>query len=101
MGSSRSNVAVKIVLAMLVIAMISGAQAKPVCGVDHYDLIERCYPTTTLTPPPPPSQQCCDIVKRTDLLCLCKYRFMLPTFGIDYARAIEVPGKCGIPQPKC
>ncbi|XP_050229438.1 putative lipid-transfer protein DIR1 [Mercurialis annua] len=101
MASIRSNVMQFLMLAILVIAMVNIGEAIQVCNVDHFDLLSHCHPVATVTPAPTPTKECCDVVQRTDLPCLCKYKDMLPIFGVEYSRAYEVPSKCGITPPIC
>ncbi|CAN0915819.1 Putative lipid-transfer protein DIR1 [Linum grandiflorum] len=71
------------------------------CRVDPSRLIV-CKWAVTGKYPPPPTAECCRLIRRANLPCLCQFKSFLPAFGIDPARAMALPKKCGLkPPPPC
>ncbi|CAL1354054.1 unnamed protein product [Linum trigynum] len=68
------------------------------CRVDPSQLI-ICRPAVTGESPPRPTYDCCKMIKRANLPCLCMFKDFLPAFGIDPARALALPEKCGLKTP--
>ncbi|KAG8380123.1 hypothetical protein BUALT_Bualt07G0160900 [Buddleja alternifolia] len=77
--------------------------AQIICNMS-IDGIMACKPSASPPTPPPPSAACCSALSQANISCLCSYKNsnVLPSFGIDPNLAMQLPGKCNLPQPaKC
>ncbi|KAJ0103475.1 hypothetical protein Patl1_04052 [Pistacia atlantica] len=95
---AKTQVFLKWVVAILVIALVGGARAVPVCNIDTKQL-DPCKPAVTGNSPPRPSKECCKVVSKADLPCLCSYKNVLPAVGINPKHALALPKKCGLKTP--
>lgn len=86
------------VMVVLVIALLEGASAVSICDIDSAQL-NYCRPAVSGKSPTPPSKKCCGVVRQANLPCLCNYKAVLPSFGIDPAQAMALPKKCGMKTP--
>ncbi|KAJ1441306.1 Bifunctional inhibitor/plant lipid transfer protein/seed storage helical domain [Sesbania bispinosa] len=85
----------------LLIALLGGAKAVVVCGIDSTKL-NLCHAAVTGKHPPKPNVKCCAVVRHANLPCLCKYKSILPALGINPTNALALPRKCGLKTPpKC
>lgn len=86
------------VMVLLLIALLEGAHAASICNIDSAQL-NYCRRAVSGKSPTPPSKKCCGVVHRANLPCLCNYKAVLPSFGIDPALAMALPKKCGMKTP--
>ncbi|KAG2394716.1 uncharacterized protein HKW66_Vig0079090 [Vigna angularis] len=98
MAHTSGNVQVQWLLATLLIAMLGGAKAIALCDTESSKL-SACYAAVTGQHPPKPSEKCCDVVKHSNLPCLCGYKSILPAFGFNPINALALPRKCGLKTP--
>lgn len=98
-GGSGSLILGVVVVAML--AEVGGAKAMTICSMDSTELAE-CLPAIRGFSPSPPSRECCAVLQKADLHCLCNYKSMLPTYGVNPGLAMGLPKLCGlILPPEC
>ncbi|KAF8409663.1 hypothetical protein HHK36_005742 [Tetracentron sinense] len=89
------------VVVMVLIAILGGAKAMNICNMDSNQLAE-CLPAMRGPSPSPPTKGCCAVMRVADMHCLCTYKYLLPTVGVDPALAMALPKKCGLnPPPEC
>ncbi|XP_030441373.1 putative lipid-transfer protein DIR1 [Syzygium oleosum] len=101
MGRSSGKSLVLGLALVLLVAMAGGAKATTVCNIPT-DKLASCLPAVTGDHPTPPTEQCCKAISKADMQCLCRYRSVLPNFGINPANAMALPEKCGLKAPpKC
>lgn len=102
MAQTRGNLLVHwLVTALLLIALLGGANAIEICGLDTTKL-DICHAAVTGRHPPKPNARCCALVRRANFACLCRYKSILPSFGINPTNAFALPRKCGLRKPpKC
>ncbi|WVY94626.1 hypothetical protein V8G54_033714 [Vigna mungo] len=98
MTHTSGNVRVQWLLATLLIVMLGGAKAIALCDTESSKL-SACYAAVTGQHPPKPSEKCCDVVKHSNLPCLCRYKSVLPAFGFNPTNALALPSKCGLKTP--
>ncbi|XP_068497897.1 putative lipid-transfer protein DIR1 [Phaseolus vulgaris] len=98
MAHTSGNVLVQWLLATLLIAMLGGAKAIVLCDTESSKL-SSCYAAVTGQYPPKPNEKCCDVVKHSNLPCLCRYKSILPAFGFNPTNALALPSKCGLKTP--
>ncbi|KAF7831129.1 putative lipid-transfer protein DIR1 [Senna tora] len=92
---------VLVVAAIVVTALVGGgAEAVVLCNTDSTKL-NLCRAAVTGNQPPPPTEACCAVIRHANLPCLCKYKSVLPTLGIDPKNALALPSKCGLRSPQC
>ncbi|CAN0891927.1 Putative lipid-transfer protein DIR1 [Linum grandiflorum] len=86
-------------LCLLVMAA-DGSSRTPTtdCRV-HPSELTICRPAVTGADPPQPTSECCKVVKNSNLACLCRFKDLLPAFGIDPPHALALPKKCGLQTP--
>ncbi|MCI26038.1 MtN5 protein [Trifolium medium] len=102
MAHSSRKVLMQLMVAALLFAMLGGSLAFVICKVDTNKLKNSCQKFATGDNPPPPDQICCNVLRRADLPCLCSYKSALPSLGINAAKALALPGQCGLRTPsKC
>ncbi|XP_028758477.1 putative lipid-transfer protein DIR1 [Neltuma alba] len=92
-----------VLLAAILMAMGmlgGGAEGVVLCNTDSTKL-NLCRAAVTGRNPPPPTQACCAVVRHANLPCLCKYRSVLPSLGIDPKNVFALPSKCGLRSPQC
>ncbi|KAK4278384.1 hypothetical protein QN277_016237 [Acacia crassicarpa] len=89
-----------VVLLAAIIMLGGGAQGVVLCNTDSTKL-NLCRAAVTGRNPPPPTQACCAVVRHANMPCLCKYRSVLPSLGIDPKNALALPAKCGLRSPQC
>ncbi|KAK7395184.1 hypothetical protein VNO78_15731 [Psophocarpus tetragonolobus] len=101
-GSERSSskTLVQWLVATLFIALLGGAQGVALCNIDSSQL-QLCRAAASGQNPPPPNAQCCAVIRQANLPCLCKYKSVLPIYGINPQKALALPPKCGLQSPKC
>ncbi|KAF7815905.1 putative lipid-transfer protein DIR1 [Senna tora] len=85
--------------AILVIGLWGGAEGVLLCNIESSKL-NLCRAAITGEKPPWPTPKCCAVIGRADLSCLCKYKSLLPSVGINPANALALPGKCGLKLPR-
>ncbi|KAJ1392514.1 Bifunctional inhibitor/plant lipid transfer protein/seed storage helical domain [Sesbania bispinosa] len=95
---SSGKALVQWLVAALLIALLSGAQAFSLCNIDSSQL-NLCRAAVTGQSPPPPDEKCCGVVRHANLPCLCKYKSILPSLGINPTNAFALPSKCGLQTP--
>ncbi|KAL2322735.1 hypothetical protein Fmac_027114 [Flemingia macrophylla] len=99
MAQTRGNGLVQwLVAAMLIISMLGSAKAVVLCDIDSGRL-SLCYAAVTGKHPPKPKKECCEVIKDANLPCLCKYKSILPSVGINPINALVLPSKCGLKTP--
>ncbi|KAK7316811.1 hypothetical protein RJT34_00539 [Clitoria ternatea] len=99
MAHTRGNSLVQWLVAALFIAMLGGgAKAAALCDIDSTKL-SLCYAAVTGNHPPKPNEKCCAVVRHANLPCLCSYKSILPSVGINPTNALALPGKCGLETP--
>ncbi|KAE9598998.1 putative bifunctional inhibitor/plant lipid transfer protein/seed storage helical [Lupinus albus] len=49
--------------------------------------------------PRPPNGKCCALVRQANLACLCSYKSLLPSIGINPTNALALPAKCSLRTP--
>ncbi|XP_061375667.1 putative lipid-transfer protein DIR1 [Gastrolobium bilobum] len=98
MEQSSGNALVQWLVATLLIALLGGAQAFVICNIDTTQL-NSCRTAVTGPNPPPPDEKCCAVIRKANLSCLCKYKSLLPSLGIDPTKALALPSKCGLQKP--
>lgn len=96
--SSGSKALVQWVVAALLIALLGGAQAVVLCNIDSNQL-NLCRAAVTGQNPPPPDGKCCGVIRHANLPCLCRYKSILPSLGINPTNALALPRKCGLKTP--
>ncbi|XP_040999657.1 putative lipid-transfer protein DIR1 [Juglans microcarpa x Juglans regia] len=81
------------------IGRLQVCNAQSLCNVPYSGLME-CKPSVTPPNPTAPSASCCSALSHADLRCLCSYRNsnLLPSLGIDPNLAMQLPGKCKLPN---
>ncbi|OVA06578.1 Bifunctional inhibitor/plant lipid transfer protein/seed storage helical domain [Macleaya cordata] len=87
-----------VLVVMVLIGMEGGAKAMTICNMDSSQLAQ-CLPSIKGPSPTPPTQGCCDVMKIADMHCLCTYKAILPTFGVDPKLAMGLPKKCNLNAP--
>ncbi|KAL8509843.1 hypothetical protein ACS0TY_016895 [Phlomoides rotata] len=90
---------VLLLICTVVIATVNGEGDASVCNVKVSELVE-CLPAITGKSPPPPTKGCCSVMGRADLQCFCNYKSQFAKYGVDPAKAMLLPGKCGRNLPK-
>ncbi|KAH1155164.1 hypothetical protein AAZX31_18G173900 [Glycine max] len=98
MAQSSGKTLVQWLVAALLIALLGGAQAVAICNIDSSQL-NLCRAAVTGQNPPPPDEKCCAVIRQANLRCLCSYKSILPSFGINPKNALALPGKCGLQSP--
>ncbi|KAF8414197.1 hypothetical protein HHK36_002197 [Tetracentron sinense] len=89
------------VVVMALITIVGGAKGMTICNMDTTELAQ-CLPAIQGRSPSPPTKGCCAVMQKADMHCLCTYKSVLPTFGINPALAMALPKKCGLkPPPQC
>ncbi|KAK7299995.1 hypothetical protein RJT34_10826 [Clitoria ternatea] len=83
---------------VLVLLLIDGGEGFEICNIDSSQL-NLCRVAVTGPNPPPPDQKCCEVIRQANLPCLCQYKSLLPSIGIDPKNAFALPPKCGINNP--
>ncbi|KAL0294036.1 UNVERIFIED_CONTAM: Upstream activation factor subunit UAF30 [Sesamum calycinum] len=88
----------------LAVALVNGeaaAAATPstICNVRVSELVQ-CLPAITGKSPPPPTKSCCSVISKANLHCLCNYKSEISKFGVDPAKALALPKKCGLKAPR-
>ncbi|KAI3987404.1 hypothetical protein MKX01_042408 [Papaver californicum] len=102
------KVTMKLAMVMIIVVVLGNqvvsSKGMSLCNLTQDDLI-TCKPAVTKVDPPiDPTPECCTALKKADFDCLCSYKnsMMLPSFGIDPDRALQLPDKCKIPTTtKC
>ncbi|KAK1316665.1 putative lipid-transfer protein DIR1 [Acorus calamus] len=92
-----------IVVVVMVVAAANVGEALEICNMDASRL-SGCLPAIRGPSPAPPTQGCCDVIRTSDLHCLCGYKdsSLLPSFGVDPKLAMALPRKCHLnPPPEC
>lgn len=98
-GDGSSKVLGMVFLAMCLMEMVNlGVEGFPICGVDSKEL-NQCQSAVTGKALKPPTKQCCNVLRRANLSCLCGYKELLPSMGIQPKYAFALPRKCGIAKP--
>ncbi|KAF7847458.1 hypothetical protein BT93_H0153 [Corymbia citriodora subsp. variegata] len=89
-----------VILLGLMVVIACGTDAQSVCGVSFSQLL-TCMPAATPPNPPPPTSTCCEVLSQADLPCFCQFKSspILPSIGVDPELALQLPGKCKIPNP--
>ncbi|KFK27131.1 hypothetical protein AALP_AA8G338900 [Arabis alpina] len=103
MGKNNTRILMQFTaLAMLLIASIMFKEAESIrlCKINTNDL-EKCRPAVTGRNPPPPGPDCCALVKAADLVCACRYKGYLSSYGIDLTKAKAVIASCSARMPPC
>ena len=89
--SSGKKLVEWLVAALLFIALLSGsAHAVAICNIDSSQL-NLCRAAVT--------EKCCAVIRQANLRCLCSYKSILPSFGINPKNALALPAKCGLQLP--
>ncbi|KAF5199247.1 Bifunctional inhibitor/plant lipid transfer protein/seed storage helical domain [Thalictrum thalictroides] len=85
---------------VVMVVMVGGAKSFSICNMDTNQL-SQCLPA--IQPPvSPPTTTCCDVIHRANITCLCSYKNLLPTFGVDPGVAMQLPKKCNMTSvPDC
>lgn len=98
---SKPVITTLVLLAVLISAVNCGTPAAPstICNMKVSDLL-TCLPAITGKSPPWPTQGCCSVIRRANLKCFCSYKSQLAKFGVDPAKAMALPKKCGAMVPK-
>ncbi|XXG50429.1 hypothetical protein AAC387_Pa02g4445 [Persea americana] len=98
MAMMRGKMAmVVILLAALVMGSgIVGSRADGLCNIPIKGLMS-CKPSVSGPEGVVPTTECCSALAMANWSCLCAYRFYMPTYGIDPARAMQLPSKCNLP----
>ncbi|XP_054792900.1 putative lipid-transfer protein DIR1 [Prosopis cineraria] len=92
---------VLIAATIMMIGLLGGkAESVVLCNTDSTKL-NLCRAAVTGSNPPPPTQACCAVVRHVNMPCLCKYKSVLPSLGIDPKNALALPAKCGLRSPQC
>lgn len=100
MGEYSGKNVVQWLVAALLIALLGGAQGVVLCNIDSSQL-NLCRAAVTGQNPPQPDQKCCAVIRQANLPCLCRYKSILPSIGINPKNALALPGKCGLQSPNC
>ncbi|GAU25092.1 hypothetical protein TSUD_257860 [Trifolium subterraneum] len=98
MAQSSGKALMQWMVAALLFAMLGSSLAVIICNIDSNQL-KLCRAAVSGRNPPNPSNECCDVIRRANLPCLCSYKSILPSFGINGAKALALPGKCGLKTP--
>ncbi|CAI9112398.1 OLC1v1012846C1 [Oldenlandia corymbosa var. corymbosa] len=74
------------------------ANGQTICNMSGQELMS-CRPAVTPPNPSNPSSVCCTALKHADMSCLCSFKnsTFLPTIGIDWNLAVQLPEKCKLP----
>ncbi|KAF4395973.1 hypothetical protein CsatB_014741 [Cannabis sativa] len=98
MAKSGSKVVVYWILLAIfsMISLLGSTSAVVLCNIESSKLAV-CLPALQGKSP---DEQCCALIHQVNLSCLCKYKSALPAFGVDPARAVELPQKCGLKAPR-
>lgn len=87
----------RFIITMIVMVVLNNfgqfSTAQTICKVS-IDGLMTCKPAVTPPNPAPPVAACCSAVAGADFKCLCAYKNMLPSLGIDPNLAFQVPKKC-------
>ncbi|KAL1566983.1 putative lipid-transfer protein DIR1 [Salvia divinorum] len=92
-------------LALLAVSALADGSASvtatpsTICSVSVSELAQ-CLPAITGKSPPRPTKECCGVMKKANLRCLCNYKAQFANFGIDPAKAMALPKKCGRNLPR-
>ncbi|KAI9108578.1 hypothetical protein K1719_020462 [Acacia pycnantha] len=102
MGIKLKALALWLILApMMAVAMFcGGAKGEDVCNMDITEF-KSCRAAITGQDPPLPIKACCAVLQHGDLPCLCSFKFMMPTLGLDPNNVFALPPKCGLQTPQC
>ncbi|KAE9584116.1 putative bifunctional inhibitor/plant lipid transfer protein/seed storage helical [Lupinus albus] len=98
MAHSSDNMLVQWLVIAMVITMLYDAQGVVFCNIDSNN-INVCRAAVTGQHPPPPNRKCCALVRQANLPCLCSYKSVLPSIGINPKNALALPAKCGLRTP--
>ncbi|XP_027368601.1 putative lipid-transfer protein DIR1 [Abrus precatorius] len=98
MAQSSGNTLVQWLVAALLISLLSGAKPFQICNIDSNQL-KLCRAAVSGQNPPPPDEKCCAVIRQANLPCLCGYKSILPSIGINPKNALALPGKCGMKNP--
>ncbi|KAL2336499.1 hypothetical protein Fmac_010945 [Flemingia macrophylla] len=98
--SSGNKALVQWLVATLLIALLGGAKGVELCNIDSSQL-NLCRTAVTGRNPPPPDEKCCAVIRQANMPCLCKYKSLLPAYGINPKNALALPSKCGLQSPNC
>ncbi|XP_038896217.1 putative lipid-transfer protein DIR1 [Benincasa hispida] len=82
--------------------LLVGISATLLCKVDTKELCVNCRPAVAPLhgkPLQPPTKHCCSVIRHADLKCLCNFKSILPSVGINTTIALALPSKCGINTP--
>ncbi|KAK9287170.1 hypothetical protein L1049_015809 [Liquidambar formosana] len=74
------------------------ANGLSICSMTE-DGLRSCEPSVSGQNPAPPSATCCTALSKADLKCLCSYKNLLPSLGIDPNQAMQLPAKCNMAAP--
>ncbi|KAI3789380.1 hypothetical protein L2E82_02173 [Cichorium intybus] len=92
---------VAIVLVATLVTEPMATNGFPICGVST-DGLKTCQPAVAkgVNPLPPPTPECCAALTNADMPCFCKLKdsSFLSVYKIDPTHAMELPGKCNLPQ---
>jgi hypothetical protein len=98
MAQSSGKALMQWMVVALLFAMLSSTLAVVICNIESSQL-KLCRAAASGRNPPNPSNECCDVIRHANLPCLCSYKFILPRYGINPAKAMALPGKCGLQTP--
>ncbi|KAI3815161.1 hypothetical protein L1987_14818 [Smallanthus sonchifolius] len=95
-------------LAIVTIVLVATLVTEPmatsdflICGVT-FDGLKTCQPAVAkdVDPLPPPTPECCAALTNANMPCFCKLKdsSFLGLYNIDPEHAMELPGKCKLPQ---
>ncbi|OIW16380.1 hypothetical protein TanjilG_19096 [Lupinus angustifolius] len=98
MAHTSNNILVQWLVAAMLIAMLGGTQGVVFCNIDSNN-INVCRAAVTGQHPPQPTGKCCALVRQANLPCLCSYKSLLPSIGINPTNALALPAKCGLRTP--
>uniref|UniRef100_A0A0E0LJF3 Bifunctional inhibitor/plant lipid transfer protein/seed storage helical domain-containing protein n=1 Tax=Oryza punctata TaxID=4537 RepID=A0A0E0LJF3_ORYPU len=92
-----------LLLLAVVVSLTAARGAHAICNMSNGDF-KLCQPAAAVSDPTDsPSAECCAALGKADLACICRYKgvagFWMRIYHIDAARAMALPGKCGLTMP--
>uniref|UniRef100_A0ACD5YV45 Uncharacterized protein n=1 Tax=Avena sativa TaxID=4498 RepID=A0ACD5YV45_AVESA len=90
-------------LLVLVVFLAATEGAHAICGLSNNEF-KLCQPAAAVNnPTDSPSSVCCAALGKANLSSICRYKgvagIWLRMYHIDAARAMALPGKCGLAMP--
>ncbi|KAG8100119.1 hypothetical protein GUJ93_ZPchr0013g36368 [Zizania palustris] len=104
MAKTSALAALLLVLVVVSLTATAPQRVHAICNMSNGDF-GLCQPAAAVSDPTDsPSAECCAALGKADLACICRYKgavagFWMRIYHVDAARAMALPGKCGLAMP--